>query len=66
MMRADKPAKLVYCDGHFEILEPGAYVMCAFTGTRVPLDRLRYWSVDRQEPYATPEAMFAAWTAREG
>jgi hypothetical protein len=26
------------------------------TGEPIPLDELRYWSVDRQEAYATPAA----------
>ena len=29
----------------------GAYVLCAVTGRQIPLDELKYWSVDRQEPY---------------
>ena len=49
-------AKIEYLDGDFRILRPGAYVRCAVTGQPIPLDELRYWSVDRQEPYATPEA----------
>ena len=49
-------AKVEYLDGDFRILRPGGYVRCAVTGQRIPLDELRYWSVDRQEPYASPEA----------
>ena len=30
---------------------------CAVTGVPIPLEELRYWSVDLQEPYATPEAV---------
>jgi hypothetical protein len=47
-------AKLVYQDGEYEVLSPGAYVVCAVTGTHIPLEVLRYWSVDLQEAYATP------------
>ena len=47
-------AKLAYHDGEYEVLMPGAYVVCAVTGTRIPLDALRYWSVDLQEAYANP------------
>ena len=47
-------AKLRYLDGDYEVLVPGAYVACAVTGTHIPLDALRYWSVDLQEPYASP------------
>lgn len=45
-------ARLAYLDGDYEIIEPGAYVECAVTGRKIPLEALRYWSVDRQEAYA--------------
>ena len=46
-------AKIEFLDGDFRILRPGAYVRCAVTGEPIPLDELRYWSVDRQEAYAS-------------
>lgn len=46
-------AVLRYLDGDFEIVKHGSYVVCAVTGAHIPLDELRYWSVARQEPYAT-------------
>ena len=49
-------AKVEFLDGDFRILRPGAYVRCAVTGEAIPLDELRYWSVDRQEAYASPAA----------
>ncbi len=49
-------AKVIYEDGNFEILEAGDYVICSVTGARIPLSQLKYWSVGRQEAYATPEA----------
>ncbi len=49
-------ARVLYEDGTFEILEAGDYVICAVTGKRIPLSQLKYWSVERQEAYATPEA----------
>ena len=48
-------AKLRFLDGDYEVLQPGAYVVCAMTGAHVPLDALRYWSVDLQEAYASPD-----------
>ena len=30
---------------------------CAVTGVPIALDELKYWSVDRQEAYASPEAV---------
>ena len=49
-------AKIEFLDGDFRILRPGAYVRCAVTVEPIPLDELRYWSVDRQEAYASPLA----------
>ena len=54
MDREKGEAKLRFLDGDFEVLQPGAYVACAMTGTHIPLDALRYWSVDLQEAYANP------------
>ena len=50
-----REAKLRYLDGDFEVASPGAFVRCAVTHETIPLDELRYWSVDRQEAYASPE-----------
>ena len=56
IMERDKgEAKLRYLDGEYDVIVPGGYVVCAVTGTQIPLDALRYWSVDLQEPYASPE-----------
>lgn len=44
-------AKLHYSNSDFTIMETGAYVVCAVTGDRIPLDRLKYWDADRQEAY---------------
>lgn len=46
-------ARLHYLDGDYEVLSPGTYVACAVSGEHIPLDALRYWSVDLQEAYAT-------------
>ena len=54
MERDKSEARLHYLDGEYEIIVPGAYVVCAVTGTHIPLDALRYWSVDLQEAYASP------------
>ena len=54
-MERDKgEAKLRYLDGEYEVVTPGAFVVCAVTGAHIPLDALRYWSVDLQEAYASP------------
>ena len=45
-------AVLHYGDGDYAVLKPGRHVICAVSGRRIPLDALKYWSVERQEPYA--------------
>jgi hypothetical protein len=50
-------AQVQYLDGDFRVISPGTYVRCAITDTRIPLDELKYWSVDMQEAYATPAAV---------
>lgn len=51
VMPQETEARLRYRDGAFDIVFPGSYVTCAVTGQRIPLERLRYWSVERQEAY---------------
>ncbi len=60
IMERDKgEAKLQYLDGEYEIVTPGNYVVCAVTGTHIPLDALRYWSGALQEAYASPDVATA-------
>jgi hypothetical protein len=55
-------AKVEFLDGDFRVVRPGQFVRCAVTGRAIPLEELRYWSVDRQEAYATPAASMARET----
>lgn len=50
-------ARVQYLDGDFRVTSPGSYVNCAISGERIPLEELKYWSVDRQEAYATPQTV---------
>jgi hypothetical protein len=50
-------AQVQYLDGDFRVISPGSYVRCAVTDVRIPLDELKYWSVDLQEAYAMPNAV---------
>jgi hypothetical protein len=52
---SDRLARLHYMPSGFRVTAPGDHVLCAKSGVRIPLDDLRYWSVARQEAYATPE-----------
>ncbi|HWA91964.1 MAG TPA: DUF2093 domain-containing protein [Rhizomicrobium sp.] len=47
-------AELEYLDGEYRVVRAGSYVVCAVSGVNIPLEALRYWSVDLQEAYATP------------
>ena len=49
MGSGQREAKIHYMDGTFRLLSAGDHVRCAITGAPIPLDELRYWSVDRQE-----------------
>ncbi len=53
-LRPQGQAELEYLDGEYRVVRAGSYVACAVTGTHIPLEALRYWSVDLQEPYASP------------
>jgi hypothetical protein len=62
--RMDRPvpmpgeAEVKFLDGDFRVVRPGAFVRCAVTGVQIPLEELRYWSVELQEAYASPEAVW--------
>jgi hypothetical protein len=49
-------AELEYLDGDIRVLRAGTFVRCAVTGVPIPLEDLRYWNVDLQEPYANYQA----------
>lgn len=49
-------AVLRYLDGEYQVITPGAFVMCSVTGKRIALDDLRYWNVDLQEAYVDAAA----------
>ena len=55
MSNTARPARLHYMANGFRVLATGDHVLCAVSGERVALEDLRYWSVARQEPYATPQ-----------
>lgn len=50
-----------YGDNELTILRQGYFVKCAVTGARIPLDQLRYWSVDLQEAYVGPAEATQRW-----
>jgi len=50
-----RPAKLRYLSGSYQVVAPGDYVLCAVSGTRLPVANLRYWSAELQEAYANAD-----------
>jgi hypothetical protein len=50
-------AEVKYLDGDFRVVRPGAFVRCAVTSVAIPLEELKYWSVDLQEAYVNPDAV---------
>jgi hypothetical protein len=54
-MTGEAEVKNLY--GDFRVVRPGAFVRCAVTSVPIPLEELKYWSVELQEAYATPEAV---------
>lgn len=59
-----REARVRYLAGTFRLLSDGDHVRCAETGAMIPLDELRYWSVERQEPYVDAAASLRAETER--
>jgi hypothetical protein len=55
MKSGENAATLIYGPNGFRVVKPGRFVTCAVTGEAIALEELRYWSVERQEPYATAE-----------
>ena len=60
MSNSARAARLHFMANGFRVLAPGDHVTCAVSGERIPLDSLRYWSVERQEAYATAEIAASA------
>ncbi|MXP15278.1 DUF2093 domain-containing protein [Altererythrobacter confluentis] len=55
MSSSDSAAKLIFGPNGFRVMRPGQHVLCAVSGQVIPLEELRYWSVELQEPYASAE-----------
>lgn len=72
MNRMDSGGEAVvrYDTPEIHVLRAGAFVRCAITGEAIPLDLLKYWSVERQEAYvdavASLEAELRAARRRQG
>ena len=56
----DRQAMIRYDTPEYHVLKPGDYVVCAITTKRIALSELKYWSVERQEPYVDAAASLEA------
>ena len=57
-------AVVEYLDGDLKVLRPGHFVRCAVTGVQIPLEELRYWNVEKQQAYATRDAVLISIGAK--
>lgn len=48
-------ATLYFQANGFRVMRPGSFVVCAVSGEQIALEALRYWSVSRQEAYASAD-----------
>lgn len=62
MSSSGRAARLYYMANGYRVLAQGDHVVCAVTGEAIPVDELRYWSVARQEPYASAQIATEALT----
>ncbi len=53
MSNKGRLARLHFLPGTYRVLVPGDHVVCAVTHQPIPLSDLKYWSVERQEAYAS-------------
>jgi hypothetical protein len=60
MTQSGRLARLHYLPGTFRVLSHGDHVLCAITRQPIPLAELKYWSVERQEAYASALASLEA------
>ena len=60
MSHKGRPARLHYLPGTYRVLVPGDHVVCAVTRQPIALGELKYWSVERQEAYATAASSLKA------
>ena len=63
MSHTARLARLHYMANGFRVLVPGDHVLCAVSNEPIAIDALRYWSVAKQQPYATAEIALQAMTA---
>ena len=63
MSPSGRLARLHYLANGFRVLSPGDHVLCAVSGEVIVLEDLRYWSVAKQQAYASAAISTAALSA---
>jgi len=63
MSPSGRAARLHYMANGFRVLVQGDHVTCAVSGELIALEDLRYWSVARQEAYASAALSTGAFGA---
>jgi hypothetical protein len=66
MFAGGREARLRYLDADYQVVVQGDFVRCAVTGQAIQLEELRYWSVSRQEAYASAEVATKRYLETEG
>ena len=59
-------AEIVLNHGHFQVKTPGDFVECSITGEKITLESLKYWNVELQEVYASPEVALKRYKELNG
>jgi hypothetical protein len=62
MSNTARLARLHYMANGFRVLVPGDHVVCAVSGEPIAIDELRYWSVEKQQAYASAAIALQALT----
>jgi hypothetical protein len=63
MSNTARLARLHYMANGFRVLVPGDHVVCAVSAEPIAIDELRYWSVEKQQAYASAAIALQAMTA---
>ncbi len=53
---SNQEARIQYDHADYHIVSSGSFVNCAVTGKPIPVEELKYWSVERQEAYYDVQA----------
>ncbi len=64
LLPGNREAKIRFLDGEYQIIKTGEFIRCGITGDPIPLDRLRYWNVQRQIAYKSAQIAFEDFQKR--